>query len=518
MAIIPCPNQIGCESDYPVTNYSSEDPDPRSFIGFSTGTSPTSSFPRNQGGGGPRGQGPDGDDTGDGVNGTAQTGTGGDPPPLGSDYDNPIVTTFAESTESQAQAWDDAGNENVSAMTVGSNTGEPGGGIVLSNGQRPSVFGNDPQTWTQLCPDGTPFSFTVAANTYRALTKAKANAAALSFACKQAQLNILCLGNINGNVCVGEDFLQTILANTANIPVTFVITSGDLPSWVTASVSDDSVQLLGTPNSGDIDDSTFTITATDALGFSISKSYTISVTACDCEITTSTLDKFDQGQFYSFQLVSTAVEPALWELIAGTLPSGLSLDAGGVIFGTVNLINGNLDQTFTVKVTGDDGGTCSKTLTLEVLDYNNFPPGKKWRIKTYATSDMFSPLGGGCPCVGPFIPSPTWDGQFDVTRFAGFGSLQAAGTSEVVIPTDGNNLGTGPKLLHFDAYGTEWRISISCRTFSLSTLLWYGVKAGSNQGAKLDSPAGVYVLTSGLPFQPAVCGGAVSVEIEEYPA
>lgn len=285
MSLIPCPNKIGCESDYPVTNYSSEDPDPRSFIGFSTGTAPTSSFPRNQGGGGPRGQGPDGDDTGDGPAGTAQTGTGGDPPPLGSDYDNPIVTTFAVSTESQAKAWDDAGNENVSAMTVPSNTGEPGGGIILNpSRQRPSVFGNDPQSCSVTCPDGQQFTYTVAANIYRQLTKEKANAAALSFACKQAALNQICLGAIASTATVGVLYDQSIIASTANIPVTFILIGGSIPSWLTATVGDDSVQLFGTPAGPDIGVASFTIQATDAFGNTMTRAYTITVSAgaaCD---------------------------------------------------------------------------------------------------------------------------------------------------------------------------------------------------------------------------------------------
>ena len=282
MSVLPCPNQIGCDSDYPVSNYSSEDADPRSFIGYSTGTAPTSSFTRG-GGAGPRDGGPDKDDTGGGVNGadgTAQTGTGGDPPPLGSDYDNATVTTFAESTESQAAANNAAGNDNVSAMTVSSNTGEPGGGIILNPSRlRPPVFGNDPQQCSVTCPDGQQFSYTVAANFFKEFSKAKANAAARSEACRQAAFNRICLGGINPNATVGELYDQSIIADTVNIPVTFVIISGDIPTWADAHVSSDRVQLIGTPSGSDVGSTNFTIQATDAFGNVMTRAYTITVSA-----------------------------------------------------------------------------------------------------------------------------------------------------------------------------------------------------------------------------------------------
>lgn len=503
MSVIPCDNKIGCESDYPVTNYSAENPDPRSFIGYSSGTAPTSSFPRNIGGAGPSGGGPDRNDTGGGPEGTAQTGTGGNPPPLGSDYDNPTVTTFATSTESQEAAHNDAGNDNVSALTEPSDTGRDTGGYVLNpSRQRPTVYTNDAQTCSVACPDGSMFTYTVPVGAFRQFTKAKANAAALSFACKQAKLNAMCLSSINGNVCVGEAFLQTIIADTANIPVTFVVTSGDLPDWVTAEVADNSVQLSGTPETGDIADTSFTITATDAFGFFMSKVYTISVTSCGCAIDTTTLDKFDQGQAYSFQLVSNAIEPALWEMVSGTLPSGLSLDAGGVIFGTPNLINGNLDQTFTVKVTGDDGSTCSKTLTLEVIDYHTFPPGKKWRIAGY-TDGMLT-----ASCCQVCVSCGVWNGTF-VTELAS-ADFRGSGTDGItnhVVTTRLGLVTTGPSY-------PEWTIHLFCPSIP-GNATWIGTKAGSNAGAKLDSPAGEYTLNNWY-GESLICDSTPTLTIEEY--
>lgn len=295
MSLIPCDKKIGCESDYPLTNYSAEDPDPRTFIGHSTGTSPTPSFPRGPGGGGPPGGGPDRDDSGDGTVG-AGTGTGGDPPPLGSDWENPVVTTFATSTESQSAANDDAGNDNVSAMTVPQEGGESGGGIVLNPSRlRPAVYGNDPQTCSTTCPDGQTFSYTVPANKFRALSREKANAAALSNACKLASANRICLGGITDEATVGEQYHDAIVADTDFVPVSFTITSGSIPAWLDAVVNADNVELTGTPSGSDIGTVSFTIEAVDSIGGVMSRGYTIEVSAgaaCDpvatpaCEVFT----------------------------------------------------------------------------------------------------------------------------------------------------------------------------------------------------------------------------------------
>lgn len=367
MSLSPCPQHVGCESDIPLTNYSSENPDPRSWFGYSTGTAPTSSFVGG-GGSGPTGGGPDSNDTGGGIPGaigTAQTGTGGDSPPLGSSWDNAVITTFAESTESQAQANDDAGNDNVSALGSTSDNGSSTGGwTVPGTQQRAPVYGNDPQICTINCPDKQPFSFTTAANTFRAFSKAKANASAMAYACKQASLELICLSAINGKVCIGEAFSQTIIAYSANPPITFTIIDGDLPDWVNAvvDVTNGLVHLTGTPpNTSDIGVTTFTIEAVDVFGNTMSRVYSINVMG----ITSSNPSDAVLNDAYSFQVIADGGSaPYVFNVSSGSLPTGIILDDDGSISG-IPIDAGTFD--FSIEFTDSTGKTCHHEVSLDVV-------------------------------------------------------------------------------------------------------------------------------------------------------
>jgi len=55
--------------------------------------------------------------------------------------------------------------------------------------------------------------------------------------------------------------------------------------------------------------------------------------------------------------------PYRWDIVSGTLPSGLSLAESGKISGTTNAVG---NHTFTVRVTDANGGTAQKQFTLEV--------------------------------------------------------------------------------------------------------------------------------------------------------
>jgi len=500
MSLIPCPNKVGCDTDFPLTNFSSEDPDPRSFLGYSTGTAPTSAF-TGGGGAGPRGgNGPDSNDTGDGVS-SQSTGTGGDPPPLGSEYDNPSVTTFSESEESQDQANADAGNDNVSALAGDSTTGAPGGGYKIPpRFTAPGVFTNTEQSCTVDCSDGGSFTYTVPAGRFRAFSVAQANAAANAYACRQAALNRLCLSGIDGSACTEQAFSQTITADSANIPIDFIVTSGSIPAWVDVEVGENTVHMHGTPQIGDVGDSTFTITAVDSLGFSASRSYTISVSECiGCVITSvSPLPEFDQGQPYTYGLSASGTSGAVtWTLISGSLPTGLSLSTAGVISGTVSLNVGTLDATFTVRVTDEHANTCTKTFLLPVLDYHNYPPGKKWRIQGYADGVL------NASCCQVCVSCNVWDGKFSTQ--AGSADFTDNGTNGITNHVTGQHLVLGPS--------NQWTIRILCITIPANGV-WTGIKIGSNAGAKLDSPAGVYDFSNYL--GDTLCDSTAQLVIEEY--
>ena len=70
-----------------------------------------------------------------------------------------------------------------------------------------------------------------------------------------------------------------------------------------------------------------------------------------------------------FQLSATAVAPATtvtYALISGTLPSGISIDTDGTIFGTPSIVTANVTSTFTVRVTDNLGNLRDRTFSMTI--------------------------------------------------------------------------------------------------------------------------------------------------------
>ena len=507
--IFPCPDSVRCPgSDFPVTNFSSEDPDPPIRIGYSTGTAPTPSF-FHYGGSGPTSGPPSGPGPADPPGplvtpDTSGTGTGGDPPQLDAPFDNATVTTFVEVTDPGLNPDDVAGNDNVNQLV--NTDGTPGnGGRRRPTGQPQQVYVNHPTTCTIFCSDGSPFSFTVPVGRFRSLNQAQADSAAYSYACKQAYNNRICLGSISSKACVGTVYDQTIIADTANVPITFTLVSGVIPSWITATASPDRLRLHGTPGSGDVGTSVFTIEASEDLGFTMTKNFSITVSQCGgtCMVTETNLPAFDQGQPYSYQIHATGgTAPYSWSLVEGVLPTGLSLSPTGLISGTVALQNGNLDQIFTVEVADSSSpvATCEGTILLPVLDYHNYPPGKKWRIQGYVDGTL------NAACCQVCVLCNVWDGKFSTQiGSANFGDNGTNGITNHV---------TTIRLLLRQVGPPEWAIFLPCGTIP-GNAVWVGSKVWSNAGSKLDSPAGVYTFNNYFGFT-NVCDSTVNLTIEEY--
>jgi hypothetical protein len=80
-------------------------------------------------------------------------------------------------------------------------------------------------------------------------------------------------------------------------------------------------------------------------------------------ITTSTLPNGTLGVSYSQTLVATGgTVPYTWSSISGILPSGLTLNASGVISGTPTTITGPISITY--KVTDNVGATTTKIISI----------------------------------------------------------------------------------------------------------------------------------------------------------
>lgn len=156
---------------------------------------------------------------------------------------------------------------------------------------------------------------------------------------------------------------STQLAGAFDVPPTaWTVTAGTLPTGLT--LHSDSGIIDGTPSA--VQTQTFTVTATGPNGMTCSKAFTLSTALPTCVITSDTiLPDGAIGNAYSVQLtVAAQANVTSWNVTAGTLPTGLSMDAAGLITGTPSAVQ---TKTFTVTVTGESGMTCSKQFTIHTL-------------------------------------------------------------------------------------------------------------------------------------------------------
>jgi uncharacterized repeat protein (TIGR03803 family) len=154
-------------------------------------------------------------------------------------------------------------------------------------------------------------------------------------------------------------YSQTISATGGMGSITFAATSGTLPTGLTLSSAG---VLSGTP--GAAGSFTFTVTATDSLGATGTKSYTVVINPA-VSITTTTLAPWTvNSPSYSQTIAATGgTTPYSFAATAGTLPTGLTLSTGGVLSGTPTATG---SFTFTVTATDSVGGAASKSLTVVI--------------------------------------------------------------------------------------------------------------------------------------------------------
>jgi len=156
-------------------------------------------------------------------------------------------------------------------------------------------------------------------------------------------------------------YSQTITASGGTGPYAFGVTAGALPAGLTLSAGG---ALSGTPTeSGTFN---FTVTATDANGYTGSRAYALSVTAAPTiTLGPASLPGALQNQSYASQTITAAggTAPHTFAVTGGALPSGLSLAADGTLSGTPTA-SGTFN--FTVTATDSDGYEGSLAYTLDV--------------------------------------------------------------------------------------------------------------------------------------------------------
>jgi uncharacterized repeat protein (TIGR03803 family) len=150
-------------------------------------------------------------------------------------------------------------------------------------------------------------------------------------------------------------YSQTILSSGGTGALGFSTTS-TLPPGLSLS---NSGVLSGTPMA--VGTFTFGVTATDAIGASATQNITVTINP---SILPFTLPNWTVNQPGYGQTLSGAGGVAPYTFVAsGTLPTGLTLSSGGMIFGTPTAVG---SFTFTVSATDSDSAVASQNYTVTI--------------------------------------------------------------------------------------------------------------------------------------------------------
>lgn len=164
----------------------------------------------------------------------------------------------------------------------GGNGGGGGGG----GGGTGATFFNSPQTAEFICPDGSPFVFTVGAGLFTGTSQLAADTAAQSYAQSQVAMRAVCLSALsNTSANVNQAFTATITGTGGELAVppqtnTWTL-SGTLPTGLAFqpnTPSSNQATITGTPTVQN-QTSTFAVTLTDPVGNTMTKTYSLLV-AC----------------------------------------------------------------------------------------------------------------------------------------------------------------------------------------------------------------------------------------------
>lgn len=117
----------------------------------------------------------------------------------------------------------------------------------------------------------------------------------------------------------------------------------------------------------------FTVTATDNLGESSNRIFSMNVTVKPIQptwvTTAGSIGSFPALIPLSVTLQANAATPATitsYKLLSGTLPAGISLSTNGIIFGTPEIISQETIYLFTVRVTDSNNTIADRTFSITV--------------------------------------------------------------------------------------------------------------------------------------------------------
>lgn len=351
---IPCPQKIDCGPggpsvngfDWPVTNYSSEDPDRPIFIAQNWGWDYTHIPPL----------------------------CGNCPP-----RDCMVIATNFFSTEEAgrcaevAQAFCANGQvitaqvdvpcEIITTRVDPTNGGDPGNNKKL--------YYNGPESCTVYCPDGTPFTATIPAGRFVADSQEIVDRMAMSEACRLANLSKNC--QPGGAACpwmlCPDEFFERSVATGTGTGITYTISEGSLPPGLTLSA--DGI-ISGTPGKN-FGEYTAVCRKSSAANPDQFIEFPIWIRIFGFNEASTTLKAGRIGFAYSYQLKFAGQIPGNTPRIepvhaGGIGVPGLGVSLTGLISGTPTTA-GTYD--IALQITDGCGGVCQEVFQLTIYAVAN---------------------------------------------------------------------------------------------------------------------------------------------------
>lgn len=419
------------------------------------------------------------------------------------------------------------------------------------------VYGNDEQSYTLYCADGSSFTYTVEANTMvsppldpvlGAAFVAFANAWALSYAFDQASALLDCgsgepeipgeppgdtpptfpsgPGILNNPswMCFGEEYFDRYtIAGARNSAYTIEVISGAIPPGTTFNQTGPrEATISGTPTAPG--QYTWTIRAissslpTTTVQFTDSL-WVMGITNWDA------LPDADAGMPYGPEQLTSAGGTAPYTFSSDDLPEGFYLGDDGTLTSDATTIAGA--YTFTVTITDANGGTCDQDVDISVVtacvpDTGPPPPlSQPAFISDTIQIDNWSieKLGLVAPTADPAGVQPEWNGIFpvrDLTTVPGWVFYLPTGSAPpiyVALSFNGILGDTGGILLYQGGGAGPWILDFLGFVGGVPTIIWEGEKAVGS------CAAGTYMQTAGIATGPQCfhVGGECTTPLAWWP-
>lgn len=350
-------------------------------------------------------------------------------PPIGSSWTQAFCEGICESVVSQRDADLCAARLSLlCAMYSDGGGSESGGGIGfpdihpwLVNGQQVQTFGNESQTCTVRCPDGTSNSYTIVPGTFIARSQQQANNMAHSEACGQAELNRMCIDDISPVLCAdptsSKEPQSFKFTATSALPIRW--SANGLPDNMT--LDPDTGVVTGNPTTAG--DYSVVVTTTNSNG--ATKTKMVNVGVFGLRLTNQTIPTVGVDHAYSFTLTAVGgTGDVVFSFGAGSLPGGVTGDDSGNITGTPVAVG---TYVIPVTITDTDGDVCDQVIFWTVHGpkfVSPFPPdgticvNYNSAVLTSPSGSVFSasglPTGLTMASNGTITGKPTSSGNFSV--------------------------------------------------------------------------------------------------------